>query len=322
MANKRANYKQESTGLRVVEFYVTNQFDWGWQTYDQKNDKGIDGIIIVRDKDGNDVGKINVQVKCGESYEKKKRDEYIHIAPYHDKENLKSHLEYYNKLEGPIILIYVNSKTDQYKIKDKDRMLPEAFWVDLTDYHYNDSHLIPIPIKNRFGSHSKGDLSKIVKPYIKQWTAYQAITANSEAFKLWNSMNLWKDSINYYKKLKEEELYVTFYGQEKRVSFTRMGWRNIVNPKRSHSVRINSLKSIAIVKQILESKPELLYQLKPSKKLEDCKSLEELYCIRKRVKFETNGEYQKVQIVIRRHIFKEFGMNEETFWFYGIHIIK
>ena len=64
--NKLYNYKQEATGNRVVAMFVQEFFGWGWQPNSQENDDGIDGVIIVRDKMGRDIGaRIHVQIKQG-----------------------------------------------------------------------------------------------------------------------------------------------------------------------------------------------------------------------------------------------------------------
>lgn len=56
--------KNEATCMRVVSQYVTEFWECGWQSIDQINDKGIDGLIIMR-KGGKDLGiDVNVQVKC------------------------------------------------------------------------------------------------------------------------------------------------------------------------------------------------------------------------------------------------------------------
>ena len=63
--NKMATHAVEATGLRVIGMYVQEYYHWGWQPYGQENDDGIDGEIIPRTKNGQDMGvRIKVQSKC------------------------------------------------------------------------------------------------------------------------------------------------------------------------------------------------------------------------------------------------------------------
>ena len=73
--NRMESHFMELAGLRMVKMYVTEFFHWGYQEIDQQNDDGLDGIIMVRDKAGYDMGvRIHCQIKCGPAYEKSSTD--------------------------------------------------------------------------------------------------------------------------------------------------------------------------------------------------------------------------------------------------------
>ena len=135
--NKRYNYKQEATGNRVVAMFVQEFFGWGWQPTSQENDDGIDGVIIVRDKIGRDIGaRIDVQIKSGPSYCKGVDDKgRLKIQPYSPKENLKKHLRTHASQREPVILVYVTSEWEE----KKDLYRPWAWWVRLDNYEYDES---------------------------------------------------------------------------------------------------------------------------------------------------------------------------------------
>ena len=57
-----ATHAVEATGLRVIGMYVQEYFHWGWQRYGQENDNGIDGEIIPRTSNGQDMG-VRIKVR-------------------------------------------------------------------------------------------------------------------------------------------------------------------------------------------------------------------------------------------------------------------
>lgn len=165
--NKRHNYVQEATGLRVVSMFIQEFFGWGWLTNTQENDDGLDGFIYVRDNTGKDLGpKIHVQIKSGPAYFKG-IDEHgrLKIQPYSPKKNLKEHLNTYAKQVEATILIYVTSEWNG----KKDLYRPWAWWVRMDNYKYDDSSYIYIDHRQRFGEHSKRELYSLVSNSLK-WT--------------------------------------------------------------------------------------------------------------------------------------------------------
>ena len=46
--SNRIRTKNEATGMRVVAQYVQEFWECGWQPFDARNDKGIDGLILMR----------------------------------------------------------------------------------------------------------------------------------------------------------------------------------------------------------------------------------------------------------------------------------
>ena len=133
----------EATGMRVVAQYVQEFWECGWQPFDARNDKGIDGLILMRKK-SIDLGvKINVQVKCGPKYISSENKDEIRIS-IDNEIGLIEHIEYWKKQIEPAILVFVNPskplrdksgkilKDDKSKIIWKEsRLNSKAWWVDL-----------------------------------------------------------------------------------------------------------------------------------------------------------------------------------------------
>lgn len=319
MNNNRRNYQQETIGLILVQKYIVREFNWGWQQYSQENDDGIDGEIIVRDKTGKDLGcRIWVQIKCGESYKKSTKEGFVNIQPY-PKNELKERLDRYKKMVEPSILIFVDSPTDDSRLKKKQKDNPKIWWVDLTNYKYDNSSYIHIPQNQNFGAHSKGDLYKLVKNIIKDWNNYPLYVAEKEEIKHFYYFDLTRlknSAMCMYKKNKY--LYAIKDGGKKQIEFSRIGWRHINHKTRGVTKRIVSLQFLPFAERIITSNTHdwiLLYNHDVSDYPNSCA---ELYGIRARVLIY--GQEFKVQVVVKRYLNRN--TKKERFWFYSIHTIK
>ena len=171
--NKMATQAVAATGLRVISMYVQEYFHWGWQPYGQENDDGIDGEIIPRYKNGDDMGvRIYVQSKSGKGYLRDPNNvDYLKIQPYNNKDVLNNHIESWHRFHEPVILVYTNAvkKNKNNKSEYLDLKNPVAWWVRMDDYKHDGSSEIKIPRENLFQEHIKGILKKLIKPYVKNW---------------------------------------------------------------------------------------------------------------------------------------------------------
>lgn len=319
MKNSRANYITDHKGQRMVEMYVWESFGWGYQKIDQENDDGFDGMIFVRDRSGTDMGcRIFCQIKTGASYLKKIDEEFIYIQPYSPKEKLNRKIEVYNKSVDPVILFFVN---EEKKLKngktEVNKKFPFCWWVRLDDYQHDGSSYLKIPRKNIFGSHSKGDLVKIIKPYLKNWSNFPSLAMSNDEKKHFFSFNLKEDSKQYYDSIRTTE-GIKCGNHDFNVLFTRIGWRHITKVSRGLERINNSLRLLKLAPKIIENYNTYLIPLKTKKcELPNCQ--DKRWGLRTNVELE-KGQFLKVEVILRQWKNKSKGINK--FWFYSIHIIK
>jgi hypothetical protein len=326
--------KNEATGMRVVSQYVTEFWECGWQPFEQRNDKGIDGEVIMR-KGGKDIGvNINVQVKCGVHYISSYNKDEIKISISN---KLNEHITYWKTQLIPTILVFVIPyipRRDKHgniiKIeviteggnvrKETDwkesRIKAEAFWVNVKDVNVFDKDkktIIKIDKKNRFGEHSKGDFLDLIKPYLSKVTL-QEIILNPENSKLLNSENLREDSKKFYKLWKSTNngLFPCKALKDENIIISRTGWNHITDKSRGKDRRNISLKLLGVGKQIIEEveKYFLLQQIDTGNFIEQKLGLRGI------VKTKSDGE-KVIQVVILRRFNKSTNYNK--YWFYSIH---
>ena len=326
--------KNEATGMRVVSQYVTEFWECGWQPIDQRNDKGIDGTIIMR-QGGKDIGvDVNVQVKCGANYISSTTNEEIKISISNE---LVKHIEYWKTQLLPTVLVFVMPcipKRDKHgnvlkeDVKSKNgtirkeivwkesRLKSQAFWVNIKDDNVYDSEkktIIKINKKNRFGEHTKGDFLKLIKPYLSK-IQLPILNLKSENRKLLNSDNLKEDARQFYKDWKSinNNLFQCKALNDENIIISRTGWNHITNKSRGRERRNISLKLLGAAKQIIEEvdKYYLLQQL------DNKDFIEQKIGLRGILKTKNEGEKEIQDIIMRR--FDKI-KNQDKYWFYSIH---
>ncbi len=321
----RIRTKNEATGMRVVSQYVQEFWECGWQPFDARNDRGIDGIILMRKKNQDLGARVNVQVKCGAKYISSFNKDEIRIS-IHDEFGLLSHIEYWKTQIEPAILVFVNPckplRDANGKIKKDEkgktiwiesRINAESWWVNLKDDNLqpkNTKTIIRVPTKNVFGEHSKGDFLKLVKPLLSN-SRLPKIELNSDSKKLLNSQKLRNDSREFYKNWKNtSSTYCKAINREIRVSKT--GWRHLLSSKRGKERRINSLKLLGVAKQII-LEIDKIYLLNQTEFFDE---LEQKYGIRAVYNDKYLGE-QIVQVILLRKL--NLISRNEKWWFYSVH---
>ena len=315
--NSRSNYFRELTGVRVVSMYVQEFFHWGWIKYDQENDDGIDGHIIIRDHGGKDLGAIiKVQIKSGPSYVSSRvGNKEVRISPFSSKESFKKHLSSYSQSDCPVVLVWVNTQKKDAKGKVyEDYYHPEAWWRRVDNYEYNDESVISL--FNKFGEHSKGELFRLVKNHIKDWIGYPKITLEGRLKNHFFSSDLKQETYTFYREWRECNTILIWEKQNHKVKINRTGWRHINDYKRGRE-RINtSLRLLPLAREIIthsRTRPVLLQSRRITPTL-----VREQYGLRCRVLF--GDQTMKVQVVLIR--MKDELENDEQWRFYSIHVIK
>lgn len=319
--------KNEATGIRVVLQYVREFWESSWQENEARNDKGIDGRILLHKK-GIELGVgINCQVKCGFNYISSVTNDEIRISISNQEKFLK-HLEYWHNQLEPTILVFINPfkrerdksgnplKNDNGKfLTIENRLNPKAWWVDLKDvsvYPENTSTIIAIPKRNTFGEHSKGDFLKLIRPLVKIQGLFD-LNLNTESRALLNSDDLKKDAKNFYQSWKsgldKGEMYCNAVDANIRISKT--GWNHITASRRGKERRVNSFRLLGVAKQIIEEadQPILLNQN------EWINELEQKYGLRANVKTAQGNNV--VQVILLRR--KSLRTDKDTWWFYSVH---
>lgn len=318
--NKMATHAVEATGLRVISMYVQEYFHWGWQPYGQENDDGIDGEIIPRTPNGQDMGvRIKVQSKCGPGYLSSINDQTVNVSPYSSKEKLQEHCDSWNKSNEPVILVYTNAeKTNQNGHKYLDLKNPQAWWMRMDNYMHDGSSIVKIPRVNMFQEHTIGELVKLIKPYLKNWPHCLQITPDRADLKLWNSLHLLDDAKVFYRDWKMNNPAIEIGGVQYNLNVSRLGWRHITDKARKDRVAL-SLRLLPIAKMILEQSKTIRPVLLRSRDLYTAWNSETMHLgYRARVMLE--GREQKVQVVVR--VYRNLRNNKEKVWFYSVHIVK
>lgn len=317
--NKMATHAVEATGLRMIGMYVQEFFRWGWQPYGQENDDGIDGEIIPRFKNGEDMGvRIKVQSKSGPSYVSSMNEDTVNIQPYSSKERLIKHINSWNRSNEPVILVYTNAEKERNGNKYLDLKNPKVWWIRMDDYTHDDTSLIKIPRRNLFQEHIKGELLKILKPYIKEWINNPKIKPDRNDLKIWNSLNILEDAKNFYKEWKLSNPKITINDKSYELKVSRTGWRHITNKSRKERVHL-SLKLLPIARKILERTDIRPIMLRSKEMHTRWNSRTDHIGFRARVEIE--GHERKVQVVLKRYRNIEY-KKEEKIWFYSVHIVK
>ena len=323
----RIRTKNEATGMRVVGQYIQEFWECGWQPLDARNDKGIDGLILMRKKN-TDLGvRINVQVKCGAKYISSENQDEIRLS-IDDEKGLIEHIEYWKNQIEPAILVFVNPvkptrdksgniiKNDKGQIIWKEsRLNSKAWWVDLKNENLrvvDSKTLISIPKKNVFGEHSKGAFHELVKPLLSN-THLPLIELNDESKSLINSIKLKDDSREFYKQWKNGNI-ILCRALNKNIRVSKTGWNHILSSKRGNERRINSLRLLGVAKQIINEVEKGKYFLLNQK--ERFLELEQKIGIRARYIDKQIGE-QVVQVIILRKV--NTNNRSEKLWFYSVH---
>lgn len=318
--SQRLRQKNEATGMRTVAQYVQEFWECGWQPFEQRNDKGIDGLILMRKK-GSDLGvRINVQIKCGLGYLTSIQQDEIRVS-IDDKNGLKEHLDYWRNQIEPVVLILVVPHIVNLELKKEDwkehRLNPQAWWVDVKDTNIQEKKtILKIPIGQKFGEHSKGDFLRLVMPILRKNENLPKIIPTEESRKLMLSDNIRKAGREFYSSWKNgvNDKRVFCKALDKDILISRTGWRHIVLSRRGIERRRCSLQLLGIAKQIIEEVEKDKFCLLGQKETPDF--MEQKIGIKARIQSKNQGD-DIVQVIILRR--KMRSNDADRYWFYSVH---
>lgn len=230
MSNTKS--ETESTGVRLVEQYVREHWKCRFQEFSAANDDGLDGMIFLA-KNGEVTGEvIYVQIKTGHSYlrEVAKRPSKIHISL--SKKYIDDRKKRWEKYPGAVILIWVDSSTN--------KNMPKAWWTDLnseSSYAPEAGSYVLIDKKNRFGSHTKGELKKLCLHQMDRQTE-QIKTAPSDFQYLNSKLSAKICAQQKFRTLAAAGVQERTHGGLGEIIISRVFW-NHINRYRRNKIRIN-----------------------------------------------------------------------------------
>lgn len=256
----RDTRKQDATGMNRVGTIVQGRSGHGWQPFDHINDNGIDGIIIKRKK-GTDTGEIIfVQVKCGteSGYYNATKNRPKHFGVNVGEEYITSHRPRWNKLFGPMILVYVDFKTEK------------AWWTDLKDensYTSDNKSIILVPLHQRFGEHSFGNFNNLKGVLLLDPSLMEIeLEAKESSYFDFTKRSIKESAKVFYKQWSSsnERTNPTF-GE---IIISREGWRHITRRGRKSERIIQSWNLLGAAKKIIQ-KVARAHELRPNKSEQD-----------------------------------------------------
>jgi hypothetical protein len=251
---------QDATGMNRVGTIVQGRSGHGWQPYDHINDNGVDGIIIKR-KHGVDTGEIIfVQVKCGSGngYFKATKNRPKYFGVNVGKDYITTHRPRWNKLFGPIILVYVDFKSEK------------AWWTDLKNdnsFTPENNSIILVPKHQRFGEHSFGNFNSL-KGFLHIDPELTEIKLDTDDISYYDfTKTTIKNSAKcFYKKwATSNERNNPTLGE---IIVSREGWRHISRKGRKPERIIQSWNLLGVAKKIIQT-VEKAYQLRQYKSMKD-----------------------------------------------------
>lgn len=291
----------ENRGRTVTEEIVSAEAIHNWQEFDQQNDDGVDGMILINNKNNVKTGEIVfTQVKGGQ----KGRGYYTEAAirPNHIGLNLgqdyiERHLPRWYNVPGPMILVFVEYDS---------RM---AYWTDLRDpnsYSGTNKSIILVDKRKRFGKHSFGEFKKL-KGYthISQEIDWVEISLDDTNYlnleKAISIKNQAKEFYNIWKASNAAERMNPELGE---VIISRVGWRHITRKKRKKSRIIQSFQLLGVAKQIIKQTKKIwqVKKLKEEITSDGTLIITDFLGLRGRVKF-TFRNATVVQVLLKRKKF-------------------
>jgi len=247
---------QDGTGMSVTSLITQGRAKHGWQPFDPLNDNGVDGMIIMRklqEKLRLDTGEIVfVQVKCGSKKgyytEAKKRPKHFGVNV--GESYIASHRPKWDKLFGPVILIYVDYKTEK------------AWWTDLKDpdtYIGENKSLIIVPKSQRFGIHSFGEFKRL-NGYLHTSPELQRIELSR------SDVNIFRPAVEL--KISAKKFYRDWadasncrHPELGDIIVSREGWRHICRKGRKTERIIQSWSLLGVAKRMI-GEVKKVYQLR------------------------------------------------------------
>lgn len=304
-------YTSENRCLNKVASVVSEGFNCKFLPFSSDIDNGLDGVILWREN-GSIIDSIYVQCKGGDSYlPVLKGHNYSSKFQIHlPKDYVKKHYYIWKAVSGPVIMVVCNNNG-------------KAWWVNLKDdtaYDKGHSQLFGKP-DNRFNYSAYNKLNELVRrqKYLKG-RAKISIKGN-----ILNGC-LGKSSIkeiaqDYYKSLSRVPMWARNPDLDRKIEFTRVGWRHLLRKKRRKSRIIQSLLLLPLIPVILENSEDYtLLDVKISKGENGEDIVLETIGIQAECEFNYRFPSIIHLILLRKTVFMNTSFRERI-WFYSIYEI-
>lgn len=247
---------QDATGINRASTITQGRARHGFQSFSPNNDDGVDAMIIMRKNKDNvrvDTGElIFAQVKCGgpTGYYKEAKKRPKHFGVQVGEDYIKKHRPKWDKLFGPVILIYVDYKTEV------------AWWTDLLDpetYIEENKSLIMVPKSQRFGIHSFGEFKRL-KGHLHTSPEIEKIELESKDINIFKPTEALKISAKkFYREWADAgNCYNPELGK---IIVSREGWRHLCRDGRPMQRIIQSWSLLGVAKRIINDSKKV-FQLR------------------------------------------------------------
>ncbi|MGE8015286.1 DUF4365 domain-containing protein [Bacillus mycoides] len=306
MSSRETRTLSEQQCLNKVRDVVTERFSGEFIEFPHRIDNGFDGAIIWREK-GNIVDVIYVQCKGGESYLPVGRDGKFKIKLNRD--YVKKHKEVWSKVASPAILV----------ITDKNK---KAWWIDLKSkdsYDETGEELFGDGTKI-FNIKARKYLKNLLSKKLRQEGIPELRVQSSSLSNFLVKSSLKEVSKNIYRQLGEKEIKSKCLELDKKIQFTRVGWRHLTRSKRNKGRIIQSLLLLPIVKDIINNAPD--YEKVESKYFIDSntgnKIILEKLVIQAQCSFNFRFPSVIRVVLLRKRELSSTGETEKL-WFYSVY---
>ncbi|STB42738.1 DUF4365 domain-containing protein [Clostridium perfringens] len=307
MESKQHRTESEIKCINKVKEVVSEYFRGEFIEFPQRIDNGFDGVIVWREN-GNVIDVIYVQCKGGQSYFPKNISSKFRVQNM-TKENVKKHKKVWESVIGPAIMVITNSQK-------------KAWWIDLKskDSYDDEGEVLYCNPNNLFKSSAKKDISNLIKKQIDKNSIPNLHVYNNKLPNFLVNKSLKEVSRNMYKELGKEKITSLCKDLDKKIEFTRVGWRHITRKKRNKERVIQSLILLPLARDIIEKATE--FEKIDAEYKKDKKSGNKVIVDKLVIKAQCSFHYRfpaiiKVVLLRKREITSN-GI-EERIWFYSIY---
>lgn len=258
-----ATYITDIKAVDHVKGIVETQWYSKWVPIQAPNDDGIDGVILLykkyvkttklkkgekREYARKPTGEmIFVQVKGGNGYrvEAEKRPNSIGVnvtEPY-----IVAHRPRWNRLPGPVILIFVNTESK--------RKHGAAWWCNLkveSSYDTDNKQIISVLKEDTFGSHSKGDLRRLSRTYNVANIDPPIVLTHECVNRIPISGSIKAAGRSIYRQWATSEIGDRTHAGLGEVIVSRVGWRHMTRRGRRPERLLQSLQLIEVAKRAIK----------------------------------------------------------------------